>query len=165
VRRPAFLSTLLSSTRPFWPWLPCPEDEESVRKITRIMLESLVYTVLMAGDGAGAVALFKEQRDRIDIVLLDVIMPGMNGDQVLRELRRLRPDVNRVFMSGYAADVISGRGFVDAKNMVIARPISLQELASKIRLLLDGGGWAAGEPTSLSRTSLPDHGGSGHGTQ
>ena len=113
------------------------EDEQSVRKITEIMLESLGYRVLSAADGAEGLRLFTEQKDRIDIVLLDVIMPGMNGGQVLQELRRVRPEVKSIFMSGYAADVITGRGSIAEADRIITKPVLLQELALQLRGILD----------------------------
>ena len=115
------------------------EDEESVRKIIRVMLESLGYTVMIAGSGPDAIATFQEHRAGIDIVLLDVIMPGMNGRHVLEELRKIQPEIRSLFMSGYAADAITGKGFLAAGTEIIVKPISLQELAVRLRLVLDSG--------------------------
>jgi signal transduction histidine kinase/CheY-like chemotaxis protein len=113
------------------------DDDEGVRRITRTMLEHLGYTVLIAADGEDAVEVFTDHRDRIDLLLLDVIMPKKNGKQVYDEVRKIRPGVKTLFTSGYTADVISSKGMLEEGMHFIAKPASLRELSQKIRDVLD----------------------------
>ncbi len=113
------------------------DDDEGVRRITRTMLEHLGYTVIMAADGKEAVELFTDHKDRIDLLILDVIMPKKNGKQVYDEVRRMRPGVKALFMSGYTADVINSRGVLEEGMQFITKPASLRDLSQKIRDVLD----------------------------
>jgi DNA-binding response OmpR family regulator len=113
------------------------DDDEGVRRITRTMLEHLGYTVIIAADGEDAVEVFTDHRDRIDLLILDVIMPKKNGKQVYDEVRKIRPGVKTLFTSGYTADVISSKGMLEEGMHFIAKPASLRELSQKIRDVLD----------------------------
>ena len=113
------------------------DDDEGVRRITRTMLEHLGYTVIMAADGKDAVEVFTDHKDRIDLLILDVIMPKKNGKQVYDEVRRIRPGVKTLFTSGYTADVISSKGMLEEGMHFISKPASLRELSQKIRDVLD----------------------------
>jgi two-component system, cell cycle sensor histidine kinase and response regulator CckA len=113
------------------------DDDEAVRRITRTMLEHLGYTVIMAVDGKDAVEVFEHHKDRVDLLILDVIMPKKNGKQVYDEVRRIRPGVKTIFTSGYTADVISSKGMLEEGMHFITKPASLRELSHKIRDVLD----------------------------
>jgi PAS domain S-box-containing protein len=113
------------------------DDDEGVRRITRTMLEHLGYTVIIAADGKEAVEVFAEHKDRIDLLILDVIMPKKNGKQVYDEVRRMRPGVKALFMSGYTADVISSKGVLEEGMQFITKPASLRDLSQKMRDVLD----------------------------
>src|SRR5208337_2846170 len=82
------------------------EDDKALRKLSTTVLEDLGYTVIEAVDGVDAVEKFRENRERISLVLCDVIMPRMSGERAYEVIRRLSPDVKIVFMSGYPADII-----------------------------------------------------------
>jgi CheY-like chemotaxis protein len=77
------------------------DDEEGIRRYAVRILRSIGFTTYVASDGPEAIELFHEHADEIDLVLLDVFMPRMNGDKVLRALRKIRPDVRIQLMSGY----------------------------------------------------------------
>jgi len=113
------------------------DDDEGVRRITRTMLEHLGYTVIIAADGEDAVEVFTDHRDRIDLLILDVIMPKKNGKQVYDEVRKIRPGVKTLFTSGYTADVISSKGMLEEGMHFISKPASLRDLSQKIRDVLD----------------------------
>jgi PAS domain S-box-containing protein len=113
------------------------DDDEGVRQITRTMLEYLGYTVIIAADGKDAVDVFADHKDRIDLLILDVIMPKKNGKQVYDEVRKIRPGVKTLFTSGYTADVISSKGMLEEGMHFIAKPASLRDLSQKIRDVLD----------------------------
>jgi PAS domain S-box-containing protein len=114
------------------------EDEVLIRSLLADTLGELGYKVLLAPDGAEAVTLFEAQRDAIDLVILDVVMPRLSGPEALARMAKLRPGVKALFVSGHApesahlADVLhaSGRAF-------LAKPFVLEALAAKVREVLD----------------------------
>jgi two-component system, cell cycle sensor histidine kinase and response regulator CckA len=112
------------------------EDEEIVKVLLQRTLERAGYKVITAGDGEEAVALFKHHDD-ISLVLSDVIMPKMNGKQILNEVRRIKPEMKVMFISGYTADIIHGKGIIEKDVDFIAKPFLKTELLRKIRELLD----------------------------
>ncbi len=113
------------------------EDEEPVRTVAVALLKSFGLTPLPVADGPSAIALFKHEAMRIDLVILDLLMPVMRGEEVLEELRKIRPEVRVLLMSGYSeGDVIgripAGLGRVD----FIGKPFTAAALESKLRELL-----------------------------
>jgi len=115
------------------------DDDPAVRDIAELSLQIHGYTVITAVDGADAVAKFAAHRDRIALVLLDVIMPEANGRVVYEEIVRSCPEVKALFLSGYTADVIQGRGTLDCDSFAfIEKPFKPQTLLKKVRELLDG---------------------------
>jgi PAS domain S-box-containing protein len=112
------------------------EDNEEVRNLTRDILVSGGYRVLVAGDGPTAVSMFKALMDEIDFVLLDVVMPGMSGREVYDAVKSLRPQVKALFMSGYTADMISQKGILEAGIHYLAKPVAPDALLRKVREIL-----------------------------
>jgi two-component system NtrC family sensor kinase len=112
------------------------EDEESVRKILRMMLSSVGYNVIEACNGLEAIEVFKTQGDKIDLLLFDIVMPGMNGMTAYKRICTLAPRMRVMFMSGYPADGMITRADLPEHAAVIAKPIQNHELASRIRHLL-----------------------------
>ena len=110
------------------------DDEELVRQMTRRMLERDGYTVITAADGPSALRRFEENEDAVDLVLLDMSMPGMTGDQVLSRLREMGATVPVVLSSGYsfAGSVESLVGTPGGANAVLSKPYTLQELSQTI---------------------------------
>lgn len=113
------------------------EDDKMVLTLMRSVLEEHGYRVLEAQDGEQAVRVFSENRDRIQLVILDTIMPKMNGKQALSAIKALHPDVKALFMSGYTADVISRQGLVDQGFDLMQKPIAPVELLARVRKALD----------------------------
>lgn len=111
------------------------EDEAIVRCFLKRMLEKEGYKVILAEDGEEAVARFREH-DGISLVLSDVVMPGKDGKQVLDEIRKLKPGIKVVFISGYAADVIKDKGMLDEGTDLIRKPFDKNELLRKVRNML-----------------------------
>lgn len=99
------------------------EDEAGIRLMTRKYLESLGYTVLEAENASEALQVFRGQSHEIDLIVTDIIMPGMRGDDLVREVRSERPDVAAVFISGYA-DV----GNLGNEISILEKPFSFPEL-------------------------------------
>jgi CheY-like chemotaxis protein len=113
------------------------EDDEALRNLTRSVLTEFGYSVIEAADGEEAVNRFREDPDRIAMLLSDVIMPKKNGKDALGEMRLIRPGLKVLFMSGYSADIISKQGILDENIDVISKPISPVELLQKLRSVLD----------------------------
>jgi PAS domain S-box-containing protein len=105
------------------------DDEESVRRFATRVLERAGYDVLAAGDGAEAVEVFGAHADRIGVVLLDMMMPRLSGEEVLREIRLVRPDVRVVLTSGYSDQDVGGT----AADAFLQKPYAPQELVRVIR--------------------------------
>jgi CheY-like chemotaxis protein len=114
------------------------EDEAIVRCFLKRMLESAGYKVIVAENGDDAVARFREHDD-ISLVLSDVVMPGKNGREVLDEIRKLKPGIKVVFISGYAADVIKDKGMLDEGTDFVRKPFDKNVLLRKVREILDRG--------------------------
>jgi two-component system cell cycle sensor histidine kinase/response regulator CckA len=106
------------------------DDEETVRQVGSRMLQRLGFNVLSADDGEEALATFREQQGSVDLVLLDLTMPNVDGEECFRELRLIRPDVRVVVTSGYSeqdlAERFAGKGLAG----VIQKPFRVQALAT-----------------------------------
>lgn len=112
------------------------EDDLPVRRFVRSILEEYGYTVIEAVDGEDAVDKFRENKERIQLLILDVIMPKKNGKEAYEEIRKVRSDVPVLFSSGYTADIISKKGILEEGFNFISKPISSSLLLSKIREIL-----------------------------
>ncbi|NPU84705.1 MAG: PAS domain S-box protein [Syntrophaceae bacterium] len=112
------------------------DDEDMIREVTKEMLEGLGYRVLTAGDGGEAVSLFRSERKGVDVVILDMIMPGIGGGEVYDALRALDPGVRVILSSGYSLDgqarAIMERGIRD----FLQKPFRIEDLSRKIRSVL-----------------------------
>ncbi|MCJ7617805.1 MAG: response regulator [Desulfobacterales bacterium] len=114
------------------------EDDEVVRTITKTILDRFGYKVIEAVDGEDAVTKFKENKDTIDIVILDVIMPKKHGKMVYDEIKELCPEIKAIFTSGYTSDLIDKKGILEEGINFIQKPVLPNELLRKIREVLDG---------------------------
>jgi len=115
------------------------DDEEDVRAMTRAMLESLGYRVLEARDGAEAVAVFRQRSSEIDLVLLDLVMPRMTGEEAFERMRQIVPAVRGILASGYDE---SGRGReIEAKGFggFLQKPFRRRELGEMVAQVLSRG--------------------------
>ena len=113
------------------------EDDPMVRLLVDSVLENYGYRVLQAESGAQAIEIFEANGRKIDLALLDVIMPKMNGRQVCEALRERSPKLKVLFLTGYTADLIQDRGIlVDGIDLML-KPAQPDELAGKIREMLD----------------------------
>jgi PAS domain S-box-containing protein len=113
------------------------EDEDSLRSLTRQSLESSGYQVLEARDGTSALETSMQHRGTIDLLLTDIVMPGMNGRALAQELIRRRPEIKIVYMSGYTGQSYSDESPINPGSFFLAKPFSRQVLTSKIREALD----------------------------
>jgi two-component system cell cycle sensor histidine kinase/response regulator CckA len=113
------------------------EDNTEVRQLTKEVLEGSGYTVLEARDGWDAIEKFAQNKDTINLVILDVVMPKKNGNEAFNEIRKIREDVKALFTSGYTGDIVLGKGIQDNAFNFIPKPVSPYELLKKVRLVLD----------------------------
>ncbi|MEW6109003.1 MAG: ATP-binding protein [Nitrospirota bacterium] len=113
------------------------EDDEAVRKLSRSVLEQFGYRVIIAEDGEDALNKFMENKDRIQLLLLDIIMPKKNGKEVYEEIRKVSPGIKTLFISGYTADLLHKKGILDEGINFISKPVSVNELLTKVREVLD----------------------------
>ena len=114
------------------------EDEPAILEIITMMLERMGYTVVGAKTPGEAIGLAKKYGGKIHLLLADVVMPEMNGRRLANSILEFCPDLKRLFMSGYTADVIAHHGVLDEGVNFIQKPFSKQDLSMKIREVLDG---------------------------
>jgi len=108
------------------------EDEAGIRAMTRTYLEGLGYRVLEAANGADAITLSQEYRGAIDLVVTDVMMPGVRGDAVVKAIRQDRPGIQAILISGFADGTT-----IDRSLEVLEKPFEFPDLGHRIRALLD----------------------------
>ena len=114
------------------------DDEELILEVGAAMLESLGYRVLPAGSGEEALQALAERGEAVDFVLLDLIMPGMDGAAVFDEIHRRLPNLPVVLSSGYAIDDTAQAVLDRGCRGFIQKPYSLALLSRQLRLVLDG---------------------------
>ena len=115
------------------------EDEAGVRKMVEAVLTKFGYRVILAEDGRECVDKFLENRNRIDLILMDLIMPEKNGLEAYREISRIEPGVKVIYTSGYTADFIHQRGVAEEEIELVMKPVQPLDLVQKIRDVLDKG--------------------------
>jgi two-component system, cell cycle sensor histidine kinase and response regulator CckA len=115
------------------------EDEPAILTVATMMLEQLGYVVMPASTPGEAIRLATEHSGRIDLLMTDVVMPEMNGRDLAKNLLALYPDLRRLFMSGYTANVIAHRGVLDEGVHFIQKPFSAKALGVKVREALSEG--------------------------
>jgi CheY-like chemotaxis protein len=113
------------------------EDDASVRELIKEVLLGYGYKVIEAVDGEDAVRRFKDNKDRIQLLILDVIMPKKNGKEVYDDIKEIKPDIKAIFTSGYTADIIHKKGILEERLDFILKPISPDEFLRKVREVLD----------------------------
>lgn len=113
------------------------EDEDAVRMGGMRALTSRGYTVHEASSGVEALEVYHELEGKVDIVVSDVVMPEMDGPTLLGELRKLRPDIKFIFVSGYAEDAFARNLPADAQFGFLPKPFSLKQLATVVKEVLE----------------------------
>ena len=112
------------------------EDEDSVRQLVRETLESRGYRVLEAANGTDALALAAAHSDPIHLVITDVVMPGLNGHELVQQLQPTRPGLKVLYLSGYAQDAFPSTAAADSQKTFLQKPFTLQSLSRKVREIL-----------------------------
>lgn len=113
------------------------EDEAPVRIFSKTALISKGYDVLEADSGEAALEIFKKNGNKIDIIVTDVVMPGMTGPDMMEEISKIRADVKVVFVSGYGEDAFVETYGRERKFNFLSKPYTLKQLATKVKEVLD----------------------------
>jgi nitrogen-specific signal transduction histidine kinase/CheY-like chemotaxis protein len=116
------------------------EDNDLVRRLARSVLEQFGYRVLEARNGEEACRLGRGYEERIDLLLTDVVMPGMSGQTLAGQIREMRPETEILFMSGYTEESTLNQGPLRGGRHFLQKPFSPQELGQRFRKLLDESG-------------------------
>jgi len=111
------------------------DDERQVREVIAALLRTYGFEVLEAENGCAALEIFKNKGHAIDLVIMDVVMPQKNGFEAYHEIKRLRPEMNIILVSGYHSGVFSEFGNL----MILQKPFAPEALLKQMRLLLDKG--------------------------
>jgi CheY-like chemotaxis protein len=114
------------------------EDNDSVRELVCAALEKMSYRVLRTKNGEECVALMSKCECTVDLLLTDVVMPGMNGRELHKRLSRRWPDLKVIYMSGYPEQVVSQHGVLDEGINFLQKPLSIRALRELVRGVLEG---------------------------
>ncbi|MCA9633325.1 MAG: response regulator [Myxococcales bacterium] len=112
------------------------EDEPVVRRMAERMLTRLGYTIISARNGEEGLELGRQRLSEIDVLLTDVVMPGMSGQDLYQALSAQRPDLRVVFMSGYTHNVIAAQGVLEEGVLLLHKPFTVDQLSEKLRAAL-----------------------------
>jgi PAS domain S-box-containing protein len=134
------------------------EDETNLRRLARQYLETQGYKILEAADGAAALQIVDGYKATIDLLLTDVIMPGMNGREMAAQITNLLPGLRVLYMSGYTENAIGHDGTLDAGINLLQKPFSLPALKDRVREVLDS------EPIPLE-LAMSTQTGTGHSAE
>jgi signal transduction histidine kinase len=113
------------------------EDNDGLREAAREILESLGYTVILASDGEAAVRVFEQAGDTIDLLLLDVVMPKLNGSQAYAQMAAIKPHIPVIFTTGYATESALVAARARENTLLLQKPYGAVHLAQKLREALD----------------------------
>ena len=114
------------------------EDEESVRELVRETLKTRGYRVIEASDGIAGMRVSEEYQGNIEILITDVVMPGMSGRELAKRVAAARPNIRVLYLSGYTEDAIIHEGALEPGTGFLQKPFTLQVLARKVRKVLQG---------------------------
>jgi signal transduction histidine kinase len=114
------------------------EDEEGVRELAREVLQGHGYTVIEARDGESALRIVGDRRERVHLLLTDVLMPKMGGRELVRRLLSRHPDVKVLYMSGYPDGTLGEDGVLEPGAILLQKPFTPQGMVNKVRQVLDG---------------------------
>jgi len=113
------------------------DDEQIIIDVARDMLEILGYQVITAQTGQEAIDIYTRQKDEIDLVIQDMVMPGMNGADIFRALKNINPDVKVILASGYIMNKQIAAVLEQGCRAFMPKPFRLEDLSVKVRKVLD----------------------------
>ncbi len=129
------------------------EDEDSVRELVRITLADRGYRVLEAENGEGGLRIAEAFQERIDILITDVVMPGIGGRELAKKLLALRPGISVLYLSGYTEDAVVTQDALGPATAFLQKPFTLQSLAKKVRDVLRSKPALDPAPKSIAKSS------------
>jgi two-component system, cell cycle sensor histidine kinase and response regulator CckA len=132
------------------------EDDEALRKVTVSLLQSSGYKVLEAENAATAIDISRRYEGNIALLLSDVIMPGKSGPDLALDVKRQRPEIKLLYVSGYTGDMIAHQGVLDPGMTLLSKPFSKEALLTTVRSVLDAG---ADTPQPIAAASQHTDGG------
>lgn len=112
------------------------DDDELVRKLAERILKKLNYAVFSADNGYTALEIMKNQNYKIDLLLTDMVMPGMNGKELYEEIIEVKPNIKVLFMSGYTNSILDNLYIDKNKINFIPKPFSIKKLADEIKKII-----------------------------
>ena len=112
------------------------EDEDSVRKMIALMLQQHGYKVITASSPQEAIEIFRDKELHLDLILSDVIMPGLSGKDMMQVIGSVNQGVKVLYMSGYSSDIISQKGILEGKVNFIQKPFDISSLNEAIKMVL-----------------------------
>ena len=127
------------------------DDDDYILQAVYVALESYGYSVLLANSGAAAIQIFEEQSEQIDLVLLDMLMPGMGGEETFDALREIRPDVKVLLSTGFAPDEAAQRFTDEGLAGFLRKPYDPNQLAGEVQQIIERG---SGQPTEQMDEAL-----------
>ena len=113
------------------------DDEEMLRSLTCDIIEGEGFNVISASNGREAVEIFKDKRDEVGLVILDMSMPEMDGNQTFRALKEIDPGVRVLVSSGFIEDPVIAKMIREGAKGVIAKPFKVDELTTIVRSTLE----------------------------
>ncbi len=113
------------------------EDENEIREILKVLLERLGYRVIITCDGEEAIEAFSTYQDRIDLAIIDAVMPKLNGPQVYEHIVSCSPDLPCLFLSGYSEEIVQRYFSQNLDIPILHKPVALKDFGKKIRDILD----------------------------
>jgi DNA-binding response OmpR family regulator len=113
------------------------EDEPALREVTRRILARGGYEVMVAASGQEAISVASACQSRIDAVVTDVVMPGIQGKEVASRVCELHPGIGVLYMSGYTAGLLSAQGVLEQGINLLEKPFTEAALLKKMRAVLD----------------------------
>lgn len=113
------------------------EDDPGVRNMCQIVLEKAGYHVICAKDGEDALRQYEIHAQEVDLLVLDIMMPGLNGSAVYDHIHKKRPEIPALLASGYGEFVVDDSRFEEDGLMFISKPFTRDDLLSKVRQLLE----------------------------
>jgi two-component system cell cycle sensor histidine kinase/response regulator CckA len=112
------------------------DDEPEIRKLVGAMVSNLGYTVMTADSGEHALTLYKNNKGPIDLLITDVVAPGMSGPMLADKLTEIQPDLKVLYISGYDNTHVVQKYVVEKGHALLAKPFTVDEIQAKVRELL-----------------------------
>lgn len=114
------------------------DDEESLRQVvTQFLSQELGYNLLSVGSGEEALGLVETYSGEIDLLVTDILLPGMSGPELAKKMGALYPNLGIMYISGYADHSLESHGLTSSNSILLQKPFTIKSLATKVREILD----------------------------